>query len=216
MDTLRYFSTQLGRPVSWFLEEDTLTSPNQASMAQAREQWALRKAEGVLAALESYQAPDATFDAERGLLEYQAKLYLAQQALGEGRIPYAQRLLEGAESCQSIYLADDTALQLLRAQAGLSARLNCDEMLLAQARQAFTQADWERCGVLLAAVEEKSALWALLSGQLAFAQNAYARAAQLLAAAEAAYPKETIPKLEICYRELEDYKKAYEYACKAR
>ena len=37
MDTLRLFAAKLGKPLSWFLEEDTVTSPNQALMATARE-----------------------------------------------------------------------------------------------------------------------------------------------------------------------------------
>ena len=36
MDTLRYFAQRLGKPVSWFLEEEGAISPNSQVMAAAR------------------------------------------------------------------------------------------------------------------------------------------------------------------------------------
>ena len=39
---------------------------------------------------------------------------------------------------------------------------------------------------------------------------------RFLQAAETVYPEEAIPLLEICFRELGDYQKAYQYACKQR
>ena len=36
MDTLRYLAGRLGKPVSFFLEEEAVISPNQDSMLQAR------------------------------------------------------------------------------------------------------------------------------------------------------------------------------------
>ena len=36
MDTLRYLAGQLGKPVSFFLEEDTVSSPNNGLMESAR------------------------------------------------------------------------------------------------------------------------------------------------------------------------------------
>ena len=37
MDTLRYLSSRLGKPMGYFLEEDAVTSPNQQVMEQARQ-----------------------------------------------------------------------------------------------------------------------------------------------------------------------------------
>ena len=37
MDTLRYLAGKLGKPMSYFLEEDVVTSSNQPLMQQARE-----------------------------------------------------------------------------------------------------------------------------------------------------------------------------------
>ena len=36
MDTLRYLAGQLGKPLSYFLEDDAVTSPNQELMVKAR------------------------------------------------------------------------------------------------------------------------------------------------------------------------------------
>ena len=37
MEKLKYFAARLGKPVSYFLEETTVTSPNEAVMAAARQ-----------------------------------------------------------------------------------------------------------------------------------------------------------------------------------
>ena len=74
-----------------------------------------------------------------------------------------------------------------------------------------------RTAALLDAVENReSPRWNLLRGLAYLAAEEYARAARCLTAAEETYPKETIPQLERCYRELEDYKMAYLYACKQK
>lgn len=217
MDTLAYFARQLGKPISFFLEEDAVTSPNQSIMIRARKAWADRNAPEVLTALEGYCTPDETFDQERSLLEYQALLALAQEALQAERTPYARQLLERAERCTGIYLADDSCLQLLRAKAGLSARLDCDERLLLKAEAALTAGERDRCLALLQAVEHSGApLWQLLMGLCLFDEGDYAGAAAHLQKAEAAYPARVVPKLEVCYRELGDFRLAYEYACKQR
>ena len=39
MDTLRYLAGRLGKPVSFFLEEDVVISSNQMLMQQARAAW---------------------------------------------------------------------------------------------------------------------------------------------------------------------------------
>ena len=51
MDTLRYLAGRLGKPVSYFLEEQTVTSPNQALMQQLRQ----ATPEEVLTLLPQYQ-----------------------------------------------------------------------------------------------------------------------------------------------------------------
>ena len=209
MDTLRHFSQQLGKPLSWFLEESAVTSPNQAAMATARSCWAERNAEGVLLALEGYRAPDAVFDSERGLLEYLALLWLAGSAIDAGRLPYAQSLLHRAEACESPYLTDDSALQHLRAKAGLPANLICDDTLLLKAANEPP----ERCLALLQAVEDQtSAQFSLLLGKTLFALGRYGEALPHLERCE----ERCLAQLEVCCKELGDYKRAYEYACRQR
>lgn len=217
MDTLRYFASQLGKPIGWFLEEQAVVSPNQERMAQARGCWQRGDAQGVLDSLEGYQGPDGTFDAERGLLGYLATLSVAEQALSLGRLPYARHLLAQAGQWESPYItpAQTQAGQLLLARAGEPAWLDDDPVLLARAQMALKD-DPGRCLELLQAAQDRSAAgWLWLAGQARFSLGQYAAAAESLAAVETVQP-EAVPMLEICWRELGDFKKAYEYACKGR
>ena len=209
MDTLRYFSGQLGKPLSWFLEESAVTSPNQEVMAAARECWKNGDAAGVLQALEGYRSPDDTFDSEMGLLRYLALLEQARTALSQDKLPYAQSLLTQAGECASPYLTDDTARQLLLAEAGCEASLNCDRMLLTKAA---TQPP-EQCLALLQAVEDQtSTQFSLLMGKTLFALGRYGEALPHLERCE----EHCLAQLEVCCKELGDYKRAYEYACRQR
>ena len=215
MDTLRYFAKALGKPMGWFLEEQ-VASPNQSVMDTARRCWEAGDGEGVLAALEDFQGPDENFEAERSLLSYLARLSLAEQALNEGRHPYALHLLEQAGQVSGPYIAlMEQARQLLLARAGKPASLNCDEVLLARAQQVLEE-DPARCMTLLLAAEDQNAArWQYLAGQARFAMEEYAAAAEHLRSVEAVYPQ-AVAMLEVCYRELGDFKRAYEYACKGR
>ena len=64
--------------------------------------------------------------------------------------------------------------------------------------------------------EQKDAMYYYLLARAAQGQGEYARAAEYYRQAEALFPKECAAALESCYRELEDYKMAYHYACKQR
>lgn len=217
METLRYLAKQLGKPMGWFLEEQAVVSPNQARMALARDCWRAGDGEGVLAALTDFQGPDETFDAERGLLGYLATLLLARQAVEDGRLPYAKDLLVRAGQCESPYITafQEQERQLLLARAGEPAVLDMDGFLLARAQQVLAS-DPGRClEILQAAQERHAARWLWLAGQARFARQEYADAAENLTAVEGLYPK-AVAMLEVCWRELGDFKKAYEYACKGR
>lgn len=217
MDTLRYLAARLGKPVGWFLEEQAVLSPNQECMARARQCWQAGDGGGALEALEAYRGPDAMFDSEKGLLAYLACLALARRALEEGRQPYALHLLEKAGQEVSPYItpAQEQARQVLLARAGAPARLDGDGLLLVRAELAL-KADPARCLEILQAAEDRNAArWLWLAGQARFGLKDYAAAAQALGAVEAVYPQ-AIAMLEVCYRELGDFKRAYEYACKAR
>lgn len=226
MDTLRYLAGRLGKPLSYFLEEDTVTSPNQEAMARARASFGAGDFQAVLHVLESYRPEDAVFDQERGLLLFLSCLELAKAAAAEGRLPYGAELLTRAAQTESIYITPHLRRQarLLTAQvcpdelgAVLDALEADDAELLLRARYALEQEDAPRAARLLEAAQEQSApKWNFLRGEAYAAGGDYRAAIQCYHRAEEQYPRETASRLERCYRELEDYKMAYHYACKQR
>ena len=87
MGTLQYLAARLGKPVSYFLEETAVCSPNQAVMAKARQLFDEGDFAGVKQALSGYRAPDETYDRERQLLESVTLLNLAEQAMEKSHMP---------------------------------------------------------------------------------------------------------------------------------
>ncbi len=83
---------------------------------------------------------------------------------------------------------------------------------LEETRQALAK----QCAAVLDTSSKKDEGWYLLRGQAAFALGEYAQAAEFLSRAEGKFPSACVPALEMCYRELGDFKKAYEYACKQK
>lgn len=217
MDTLSYLAARLEKPVSFFLEEDAVVSPNQTLMERAREACGDGDWDGVLAALADYREPDAVFDWEMGLLRQLARLRLARQAVAEERLPYARHLLQQQEDTPYAALLEDRKAVLL-ARLEPDAQLpDVDEILLLQAKRALAAQEHDRAAACLDAAQDQNApLWQLLRGEVCFALGQYRSAAEHLTRAEEAYPGEVIAKLEQCYSRLEDYKMAYLYACKGR
>lgn len=226
MDTLTYLACQLGKPVSYFLEEDAVTSPNQDVMSTARAAYAAGDMEAAGAALERYRGPDGVFEEEYQLLYFLTALALARQALNRGQLPYARELLTRAGKCRGSYLtaALERERLLLLAEAKpeeaiflASALGEDDRELLLRARAALYGENPLRAAALLEAAEDHTAPeWNLLRGEAYLAEKDWARAAACYREAEQACPHQTAPRLEQCYRELEDYKMAYFYACKQR
>ena len=221
MDTLKYLAARLGKSVSYFLEEETVTSPNQTVMAAARAACRAGQWQKVLTALGDYRGKDPLFDEERALLGYLALTALAEDALANGRRPHAAALLEQAGELTSIYIT----APLERRRLGLLARSTgryedlpaIDEELILRARAALEAGEHRRGAALLeSAADQTGAEWNLLRGRACLKAGEFAAAAQYLHRAEGEYPTETAPLLETCYRELEDYKRAYEYACRQR
>ena len=222
MDTLRYLAGQLGKPVSYFLEEDAVTSPNQVLMEQAR----LAEPAAVLALLRGYQAPDPIFDRERWLLETLACLALAEDALRQDKRPYARRLLEQAQAAGSrtpYYTADCQRRYLLLChRAGdspedLAGQLpDLSPELLLRAEAALHRRDYARCAALLAAVTTQDTFWHYLTARMHFDQHAYADARPHFEAAWEYAPQFCCRALEDCCREMSDFAGAYFYACKLR
>ena len=222
MTTLQFLAERLGKPISYFLDETTVTSPNLQVMAQARLCYRRGDAAGALAKLEEYQAPDDIFDDEKQLLQAKSFLALATEAIAREKLPYAVELLNKAEQAgkQTVYYSSETERErlLLLAQAGEMLCLPAnDRELLLRAQSVMKTGDFQRAAQYLDAAEERTApQWQLLRGEVYFAQRDYYQAAACYLAAEVCYPKQAWTRLEICYQMLEDYKKAYEYACKQR
>ncbi len=214
MDTLAALAAALGKPVSFFLEEQAVTSPNLECMARARQALAMGDGQGVMTALAEFRAPDDVFYEELQLLKYLGQLELARQALEQGRQIYALRLLERLENVSGLYITSELRRQrqLLLGQAGGEAVLFEDDALLVLAGQAQTP---ERALELLGAAAEKTApRWNYLQAEAEYALGRYADA--LAHYALAGESREIFARMEICCRELGDFKGAYEYACKQR
>ena len=228
MDTLRYLAGRLGKTVSFFLEEETAVSPNQAAMEQAQLAYLQEDSSRVLQALEGYREPDGIFDQEYRLLMVLACLNLAQQAADQGRRPYAAELLAQAEAAGQC--AAYCPEELERRRLLLAARVepqrrqeivrklpSLDEELLLRAQDVLERGDTQRSEQLLEAAEDKTAPeWNLLRGQTHLTRGQFTKAAVCFLRVEERYPEVCYPKLEQCYRELGNYEKAYEYACKQK
>lgn len=228
MDTLRYLAARLGKTVAYFLEEQAVTSPNQSVMEQARESWSKGDPERTARILADYRGPDRVFDRERWLLEALCLMATAEQALQENKQAYAVRLLEKAKQAgeQTDYYTPDLERKrkLLSCRADPAAAREIASSLpdltpeiLVRARAALEVGDPARCGRILdAAAPTEDGQWHYLRGEAYFAMGQYAPAAEHYHRAESLYPRQTALRLEQCYRELEDFKQAYFYACKQR
>lgn len=224
MDTLQYLAARLGKPVSYFLQEDVITSPNQQVILDARRAWSAGEYAKARLLLENYDPEDTLFAWEYRFLQTMTTLWAAENAIKEGKNLYARELLAEAErSCPGIPGAERRRLLLLGQTEGANLGDICrrlpslDEELLLRSREAMAAGNPERAARLLEAVENQDdPAWNLLRGQLYAAGKAFSEAVRCLQKAESRYPGETAPVLEECFRELGDYKMAYEYACKRR
>lgn len=222
MDTLKLLAARLGKPVSYFLEEDALVSPNRQVMETARERFDTADFSGAAAAMEDYREGDPVYDREAALLKKLLYLELADQALREKRRPYALELLEKAK--QGVPYCGEALERrrlLLLGQIsgeGVCRRLpSLDGELLLRAGEALRGGDPGRARRLLEAAEEQQgAQWNFLSGLVWLEGKEYRKAAGCFRKAEKQYPRETAPLLEQCYRELGDYRRAYEYAVRQK
>ncbi len=158
---------------------------------------------------------------KQNLGESWALLNRAEEALHQGRQELARELLEKEDFSQPEL--ERKRLLLLSRLPGADFVAICenlpslDEELRLRAEVALGQKKWNRCGVLLAAAEDwEHPAWLRLAGRLQLDQGFYAEAIPYLLRVEDTWPQETARELEICYRELGDYQKAYEYACKQR
>jgi hypothetical protein len=220
MDTLAYLAGRLELPVGYFLDENPTLLPNQTLMEQLRQ----AKGKAVLELLEEYKVPDPVYDPERWLLEALTCLELAREVLEE-KPGYARQLLERAAEAGGntpYYTPElERSRMLLCMRAGMPVDVSLlpslDEELLLRAQSALKDGMKQRCLQLLEAAEDREApLWNLLRGQLYLESKEYAGAAQCFRKAEVEFPQRCAEQLEVCYRELGDFRQAYYYACKRR
>jgi len=224
METLRHFSDRLGKPLSWFLGEEITASPNQQVMEKAEKAWKNRDFSGGLEILGDYRGPDPVFDAARYFLEIAFLLELAEGAVRQGKLPYARGLLNRVTQAgeNTIYPWDRQRWLLLRFAAGEDARgllpqlTGTEDRLLLLARAALDSGDPARAEICLTAADIRPPEWYLLSGEVFLAKGDHAAAAEALQVVEDRYPGKCIPALETCYRELGNFEKAYQYACRLR
>ena len=196
MKTLRFLAARLDKPVSYFLEEDTVCSPNQESMAAARRLFDGKDYAGAMQALAQYRAPDEIYDREKQLLEAVADSGKSA-AYYSADLEQCRLLLLGRIPGQTVHLPD------------------LDEALIMQAASALAGGDVKRAAHLLDGAEDHAApRWNLLRGKCHMALEEFPEAATCFLAAEGAY--NLLRELEICYREMGDYKNAYIYACRQK
>ena len=222
MKTLQYLASRLGQSVSFFLEETAVLSPNQEIMASARQLYDSGKYTEADRVLEGYRFPDPVYDREKEILWVLIRLELAGEAIRQERFVYAAEILKQTP-VETAYLTEALnrrRLLLLGSIPGQSvaAQLpSIDDELLLRACEAFEMKDLSRAGHLLEAMETRDTpKWHLLRGKIDLQQKKWKSAENHLRMAEADFFREVCPLLEVCYRELKDYRKAYEYACKQR
>jgi len=224
MDTLRQLAARLEKPVSWFLDETVLASSNQNLLLMARKACDRENYEKVIELLSQWQQPDELFDPERQYLLTAATLKLADRMLQDGKTGYARQLLEELEPVDGMYpVLHRQQLLLMGKLPGadltqiVKALPSLDEELLLRARAALVQKQTEKAAALLDAAEDREDhSWNLLRGRVFLLEGRYERALSCLQIAEKAFPEETWPLLETCFRELGDYRRAYDYACKQK
>ena len=195
--TLRYLAERLGRPVSWFLGEE-------------------RSSEAI-DAFESgdYRRSRELMDPrERRWLEPLALLREAEQALESGRIPYARELLSQLSGKSSPLYGPELRRKaaVLRCRCGDEAEIPEDGALLQKARTALAAERPEDALRYLAAIDHRNRHWHHAMGEALFARGDYAGAKDHYHLCELSF--DVRERLEVCYRELEDYKMAYFYAKK--
>lgn len=219
MDTLQILAARLGKSVGYFLDEDTITSPNQRLMEHARRACDAGDFSEARLVLEGFQTPDPVFQREYRFLAAGCAMAAGKQALAEGKDIYAGQLFR-----EAIALADDLTgtrrqcLLLLGQLPGADLAEICaqlpslDDELLLRAEAALGRKDPLRALELLSAMEHATPRSHLIKGLALLEQKEFQKATRALLLAQAEYPEKAHPALEICYRELGDFREAYRWA----
>lgn len=219
--TLQALCARLGKPVSYFWED--APSENLSLLHKARQ----ADPQEALTLLKAYLSPDPMLDKEYYFLSARCCLALAQRAVEDERPGLARTLWEQAVAYgqksgdfQTLYCRE-MAVLAYKVQAFKAAEVvktlpdNTQEMLL-RAQAALDMEDPEKCLIYLAAADRQTRSVRLMQGDALVKKQDYAAAADCFHALEETDPQAVYARLEACYRELGDYQKAYEYACKQR
>lgn len=211
--TLQVLSARLGKPVSYFWEQ--APSENLGILYRA----AQLPPEQALSILEGYLAGDPILDEGYYLLSCRCQMDLAERAISDSRMGYARSLLEQArlsgEKAAAFGKLFSQKLIYLRFAAGeyiSPSELwdNTQEMYL-RATFALENGDPEKCLACLLSADWQTEKASLLMGDAYIALKQYEKAISCFPDTQ-----ENYPKLELCYRELGDFEKAYRYACLQR
>lgn len=213
LDTLQYLSEKLGRPVGWFLGEDTPVVEGFDVLKQARLAYDGRDYRTCLNLLEQIPAGEV-LGREVSLLRVLATLSLAEQAMEDGRIPYARKLLEQpvGGNCPYFNRALEQRLAILRSRAELSGDIPEDNTLILRAERALKQKRFADARRYLDALDDRDEKWHFLMGEVLFGLEDHAGAVQMYHLVEEAMPQAVRRKLQLCYAALKDFEKAYYYA----
>lgn len=214
--TLKYLSEKLCKPISYFLGEDVIGAEDADRMEQAR---AAYSGGAFQACVDQTRKVGDAFRTEAAFLRALALLELARRALEEGRKPYGKALLEQSRAAaeETPYFPQirrDWILLMAKTDGGtwLGQLGDEDEALILRAGWALEEGSAERAAALLEAAEQRDENWNYLRGEVYFRQRRYAEAARHYHLAEEKMAAQTRKRLEICYRELGDYRQAYYYA----
>ena len=220
METLRYLAGRLGKPISFFLNEEA-ASPNQTLLTKARDAFSAGDCATALEVLKDY-AEDGIFNGEAYLLQVLCYFQLAESAVKDARLPYACTLLQKVREvgAKTPYYTSDLErrrllllAQIVPEESGAIVEQLENEELLLRGHAAFLAGNLTRAAVLLdAAAAPNQQRWGILRGDVHFAAGEFAEAAQCYLTAE----EKCLDRLERCYEKLGDYQKAYYYACRQR
>ena len=193
LSTLRYLAKRLGKPLSWLLGED---GPSEA--VAAFEAGDYRRCRELLT------GPEARW------LEPIARLREAEAAISDGRIPYAQKLLEQPLESPLFGPELQRKAAILRCRCGNFQPIPDDGGLLLQAQAALDSGNPADARRYLSAQDDRGPEWERLMGEAFFREGDYPQARRHFHRCEAHF--DVRQRLEICCREMEDYKMAYYYA----
>ena len=195
--TLRYLAGRLGRPVGWFLGED---GPSEAVAAFEKGDYR--------------RCLETLTEGEKRWLGPIARLREAEEAIDSGRIPYARELLADLDGTDSPLFGPELHRKaaILRCRCGEFVPIPEDGALALSAQAALASGRWADALRYLSAQDDRDAGWEHAMGECCFHAGDYAGAKDHYHRCEDAF--DVRARLEICYRELEDYKMAYFYAKK--